>query len=143
MLTQGEDVEVHALRERGWSISAIARHLERDPKTIRAYLNGERVPGRRMSSATDPLSSFEAYVRARFVDAIVRSPLRARRVRLGAAGQRCRARRCGDLWLCPTHLSVLHASGTARRGSMRSRGENASAPRHLGCLLYTSDAADD
>ena len=68
MLTQGEDVEVHALRERGWSISAIARHLERDPKTIRAYLNGERVPGRRMSSATDPLSSFEAYVRARFVD---------------------------------------------------------------------------
>ena len=68
MLTQGEDVEMHALRERGWSISAIARHLERDPKTIRAYLNGERVPGRRMSSAPDPLSSFEAYVRARFVD---------------------------------------------------------------------------
>jgi transposase len=68
MLTQGEDVEVHALRERGWSISAIARHLERDPKTIRAYLNGERAPGRRASSAPDPLLSFEAYVRARFVD---------------------------------------------------------------------------
>ncbi len=68
MLTRGEDVEAHALRERGWSISAIARHLERDPKTIRAYLNGERVPGGRVSSAPDPLSSFEAYVRARFVD---------------------------------------------------------------------------
>jgi len=35
MLTQGEDVEAHALRERGWSISAIARHLGHDRKTIR------------------------------------------------------------------------------------------------------------
>lgn len=26
MLTWGDDVEVHALRKRGWSISAIARH---------------------------------------------------------------------------------------------------------------------
>ncbi|MHB1210295.1 MAG: terminase gpP N-terminus-related DNA-binding protein, partial [Acidimicrobiales bacterium] len=41
MLTQGEDVEVHALKERGWSITAIATHLGRDRKTIRAYLNGE------------------------------------------------------------------------------------------------------
>ena len=68
MLTRGEDVEVHALRERGWSISAIARHLERDPKTIRAYLSGERQPGVRVSVAVDPLCAFEAYVRARFVD---------------------------------------------------------------------------
>ena len=45
MLTQGEDVEVHALRQRGWSISAIARHLDRDRKTVRAYLRGERQPG--------------------------------------------------------------------------------------------------
>ena len=35
MLTQGEDVEVHALRQRGWTVSAIARHLGRDPKTAR------------------------------------------------------------------------------------------------------------
>jgi IS30 family transposase len=35
MLTQGESVEVHALRERGWSVSAIARHLGRDRKTVR------------------------------------------------------------------------------------------------------------
>ena len=41
MLTQGEDVEAHALRQRGWSISAIARHLDRDRKTVRAYLNGQ------------------------------------------------------------------------------------------------------
>ena len=29
MLTQREDVEVHALKERGWSITAIANHLDR------------------------------------------------------------------------------------------------------------------
>src|SRR5664279_4357654 len=39
MLTQGEDVEVHALAGRGWSISAIARHLGRDRKTVRAYVS--------------------------------------------------------------------------------------------------------
>ena len=68
MLTQGEDVEAQALRSRGWSISAIARHLNRDPKTIRAYLAGERVPGRRASSCPDPLARFVAYLSARFVD---------------------------------------------------------------------------
>jgi transposase len=68
MFTQGEDVEAHALRERGWSISAIARHLERDRKTIRAYLSGEREPGRRVTVVADPLVEFEGYVRARFGD---------------------------------------------------------------------------
>jgi transposase len=68
MLTQGEDVEVHALRQRGWTVSAIARHLGRDPKTIRAYLSGERVPGKRASTRPDLLSPFVAYLSARFVD---------------------------------------------------------------------------
>ena len=68
MLTQGEDVEAHALRERGWSISAIARHLGRDRKTVHAYLNGARERGRRASATADPLALFEAYVRARFAD---------------------------------------------------------------------------
>jgi hypothetical protein len=68
MLTQGEDVEAHALRERGWSISAIARHLQRDRKTVRSHLNGERQAGVRVSVVVDPLAAFEAYVRARFVD---------------------------------------------------------------------------
>lgn len=45
MFSRSEDVEVHALFKRGWSISAIARHLECDRKTVRSYLNGERVPG--------------------------------------------------------------------------------------------------
>ena len=46
MLTREDDVDAHALHRRGWTISAIARHLGRDRKTIRAYLNGERVAGR-------------------------------------------------------------------------------------------------
>lgn len=69
MISQGEDVEAHALRQQGWSISAIARHLDRDRKTIRAYLNGERTPGvRKPAAAVDPFDAFEAYVRQRFVD---------------------------------------------------------------------------
>ena len=45
MFSVGEDVEADALFKRGGSIAAIARHLERDPKTIRSYLKGERVAG--------------------------------------------------------------------------------------------------
>ena len=45
MLAQEEHVEVHALRKRGWSISAIARHVGRDRKTVRAHLLGERDGG--------------------------------------------------------------------------------------------------
>lgn len=65
MLTQGEDVEAHALRNRGWSISAIARHLGRNRRTIRAYLNGEREPGKRRPAGPDTFAVFEAYCRVR------------------------------------------------------------------------------
>jgi transposase len=41
MLTQEDDVEIHALAARGWSVSAIARHTGRDRKTVRRYLKGE------------------------------------------------------------------------------------------------------
>ena len=68
MLTHGEDVEAHALKERGWTISAIARHLGRDRKTVRAYIKGERIPGVRIRSAPDPLEPFKKYLTARFVD---------------------------------------------------------------------------
>ena len=68
MITQGEDVEIHALRKRGWSISAIARHVGLDRKTVRAYLAGEREAGVRRSSAADPFEAVEAYVRRRLVD---------------------------------------------------------------------------
>lgn len=65
MLTWEEDVEAAALREQGWSIAAIARHLGRDPKTIRAYLAGERVPGQRRRSAPDGFAPYLDYVAAR------------------------------------------------------------------------------
>jgi transposase len=68
MLTQGEDVEVHALASRGWSVSAIARHLDRDRKTVRAYVRGDRPAGARASLRPDPLAPFAAYLKARFAD---------------------------------------------------------------------------
>ncbi len=68
MLALEECVEVHALKQRGWSISAIARHLDRDRKTVRAYLSGVRVPGERVSSGSDPFDEFEVYVRQRLSD---------------------------------------------------------------------------
>ena len=61
-------MEADALFKRGWSISAIARHLDRDRKTIRSYVMSGRVAGVRRSSVEDPLAPFAAYVRARFVD---------------------------------------------------------------------------
>ena len=68
MFSRSEDVEAHALSKRGWSISAIARHLGRDRKTVRSYLAGDRVAGVRRVSAPDPFGPFAAYVSARFVD---------------------------------------------------------------------------
>ena len=68
MFSGSEDVEADALFKRGWSISAIARHLDRDRKTVRSYLTGDRVAGVRRSSVPDPLAPFSAYVTARFVD---------------------------------------------------------------------------
>ncbi|MGW5649694.1 IS21 family transposase [Saccharopolyspora sp. NPDC003762] len=68
MLTLEEDVEAQALRAQGWSVSAIARHLRRDRKTIRRYLSGEVVPGKRRSAAADPFEPFVGYCRARLDD---------------------------------------------------------------------------
>jgi transposase len=68
MLTWENDVEAHALRKQGWTISAIARHLGHDRKTIRAYLDGERRPGERARSAADPFEEFAEYARIRLAD---------------------------------------------------------------------------
>ncbi|MFE4630054.1 transposase [Streptomyces mirabilis] len=67
MFTWEEDVDAHALRRQGWSISAIARHLGHDRKTIRAYLNGERVSGYRRQSP-DAFTPFLEYCRQRLSD---------------------------------------------------------------------------
>ena len=68
MLTQEEDVEIHALKKRGWTISEIARHTGRDRKTVRAYLSGVHQPGVRAAGEDDPFDRIEAYVRQRLVD---------------------------------------------------------------------------
>lgn len=68
MFSRGEDVEAHALRQRGWSISAIARHLGRDRKTIRDYLTGKREAGLRRRAEPHPLEPFVPYLKARFAD---------------------------------------------------------------------------
>lgn len=68
MLSSEEDVEAHALRKQGWNISQIAKHLDRDRKTIRAYLNGERQPGVRRRSVPDPFDEVADYVGQRLAD---------------------------------------------------------------------------
>jgi transposase len=67
MLTREDDIDVHALRRQGWTISAIARHLGKDRKTIRAYLSGREagVRARRWADRFDP---FAAYCAQRLKD---------------------------------------------------------------------------
>jgi transposase len=68
MIPGEDDVEIHALKKRGWSIAAIARHSGHDPKTVRAYLSGEREPGVRAPAKPDEFEEFVPYVRARFAE---------------------------------------------------------------------------
>lgn len=66
MLTQENDVEIHALAARGWNQSAISRHTGRDRKTVRKYLTAGGVPVReRAASCLEP---WHGYIAARFVD---------------------------------------------------------------------------
>ena len=68
MLAWEDDVEVHALRKCGTSISAIARHAGFDRKTVRKYLAGEQKPGVRARPSPDPFDPFVDYVAARLVE---------------------------------------------------------------------------
>jgi transposase len=66
LLSREDVVEIVALRRRGWSVSAIARHTGRDRKTIRAWLaEGER---RRRARAPSVLEPYRAYVERRLAD---------------------------------------------------------------------------
>jgi len=67
MLTEEEFVYAMALRRRGWTISAIARHLGCDRKTIRGWVEGQREPGARRRAVPDYFEPFVAYVAARLV----------------------------------------------------------------------------
>ena len=68
MLTWEDDVEVRALHNRGWSISAIARHTGFDRKTVRKYLAGDGKPGERARPGPDPFDEFVDYVTARLTE---------------------------------------------------------------------------
>jgi transposase len=68
MLTREDDEDAHALHRRGWSISAIARHLGHDRKTIRAYLREGRVAGQRRRSEPDLFEPFVGYCRERLAE---------------------------------------------------------------------------
>ena len=67
MLTEEDDVEIRALKARGWTVAAISRHTGRDPKTIRKYLRGES-DGQNRRPVPSCLGPFRDYVAARFVD---------------------------------------------------------------------------
>jgi len=52
------------LSDQGWTVSAIARHLGHDRKTIRIYLNGRREPGQPRRQA-DSFTRFAGYAARR------------------------------------------------------------------------------
>ena len=58
------------MRTQGWSVSAIARHLGLDRKTVRAHLAGGRQAGVRASSGADPFNggpSTKRYSNVKFI----------------------------------------------------------------------------
>ncbi|APZ33051.1 transcriptional regulator [Microbacterium aurum] len=68
MLSEEDDVDIHALRRQGMTISEIARRTDHDRKTIRAYLSGQRTPGVRKRTVPDAFDVFVAYVTARLIE---------------------------------------------------------------------------
>ncbi len=66
MLTQEDDVEIHALAARGWTKAAIARHTGRDRKTVTKYLDRPR--GWQRDRAPSCLEPFRDYLQARFAE---------------------------------------------------------------------------
>lgn len=67
VLTGEEYADARKLYDEGWSLSAIARYLGRDRKTVRSYLVGGRTPGVRKSSQ-DQFGPFAPYCRQRLRD---------------------------------------------------------------------------
>src|SRR5659263_557379 len=68
MLTWETTVEAQALYARGWTKSAIARHLGINRRTVRAYLKGQQVPGQRVRSEPEVFAPFAEYARLRLAD---------------------------------------------------------------------------
>lgn len=68
MLSQEEYVEISALRKRGWTYSAIARHLGVSRNTVKAYLRDGHAPGQRQPAGPDLFAPFVDYVSVRLRD---------------------------------------------------------------------------
>jgi transposase len=68
MLAWEPVVEAKALRARGWTISAIARHLQLNRRTVRNYLTGQVTPGKRRAIGPDVFEPFTEYARQRLAD---------------------------------------------------------------------------
>ena len=66
MLTWEDDVEIHALRQRGWSISAIARHTGSGPQDDpQLSQRGDHAGGAGSAGARIRSQPFVDYVSAR------------------------------------------------------------------------------
>jgi hypothetical protein len=64
MIPARSAIQAKQLHERGWSTTAIARHLGHTPTTIRTYLRGQRSPGR-PHATTDAFAPLAAYTARR------------------------------------------------------------------------------
>ncbi|MDN5931211.1 MAG: TniQ family protein [Pseudonocardia sp.] len=62
MIPQHSGEQAIILAGQDWTVSAIARHLGHDRKTIRIYLNGRRTPGqpRQQADSFDPFAGYAA-----------------------------------------------------------------------------------
>lgn len=67
MIPQHSAEQAIILDQQGWTVSAIARHLGHDRKTIRIYLNGRRTPGQPRQQA-DSFAAFAGYAARRVRD---------------------------------------------------------------------------
>lgn len=56
-------MDIHALKRQGMMISEVARRAGHDRKTIRSYLNGDRVPGVRRKSDPGTFDPFRGRAR--------------------------------------------------------------------------------
>jgi transposase len=68
MLSPEEDMEATVLHSRGWTISAIARHLGRSRVTVRAYITGKRQPGQRRLNLPKAFDAYAEYAATRLRD---------------------------------------------------------------------------
>lgn len=67
MIPQRSAEQAITLADQGWNLSAIARHLGHDRRTIRIYLNGRRKPGQPRSH-THSFAPFASYAARRLRD---------------------------------------------------------------------------